>query len=103
MAKKTVLKALLTSGFAPLSNEVKSLLKDETESGEAVLPDLGEVAMPDYSVVESTGEVIEAAESADEAPKPADTEKKPKARQKAKEPAENANDDAVSSFFGETE
>ena len=103
MAKKTVLKSLLTSGFAPLSNEVKSLLKNETESGEAVLPDFGEVAMPDYSVVESTGEVIEAAESVEEAPKPADTEKKPKARQKAKERTENADNDALNNFFGEEE
>lgn len=58
MAKKTVLKSLLTSGFAPLSNEVKSMLNAEPESGEAVLPDFGDAAMPDYSVVETTGEVI---------------------------------------------
>lgn len=47
MAKKTVLKSLLTSGFAPLSNEVKSLLNREAESGEAVIPDLGDAAMPE--------------------------------------------------------
>lgn len=66
MAKKTVLKSLLTSGFAPLTNEVKSLLSNEPESGEAVLPDFGDDVIPDYTVVESTGEVIDAPQNAAE-------------------------------------
>ncbi len=66
MAKKTVLKSLLTSGFAPLTNEVKSLLNNEPESGEAVLPDFGDDVIPDYTVVESTGEVIDAPQNAAE-------------------------------------
>ena len=100
MAKKTVLKSLLTSGFAPLSNEVKSLLNDEPESGEAVLPDLGADAMPDYSVVESTGEVIDAPVSDSEAGDITDTQETPKARQKRTRRATDA-DEAISNFFGE--
>lgn len=114
MAKKTVLKSLLTSGFAPLSNEVKSMLKSEPESGEAIIPDLGEIAMPDYSVIESTGEVIEpenpaplAAEPQPE-PEPAENTEKPKRGRKPRfteiPEDENAPDDeTLSSFFGDGE
>lgn len=63
MAKKTVLKSLLTSGFAPLSNEVKSMLDNENESGEAVFPDIGEDVMPDYSVVEAAESASDVAEA----------------------------------------
>jgi len=59
MAKKTVLKSLLTSGFAPLSNEVKTMLDAEPISGEAVLPDLGDDAIPEMPVDETTGEVVD--------------------------------------------
>ncbi len=52
MAKKTVLKSLLTSGFAPLSNEVKSLLNYENASGEAVIPDAAQEIIPDLPVIE---------------------------------------------------
>ena len=115
MAKKTVLKSLLTSGFAPLSNEVKSLLNAEPDSGEAVIPDLGEVAMPDYSVVEATGEVIETAQEAVEEVKeePASEpqkqeEAKPKRgrpRKRLQEIAEEDGDEDadISNFFGDTE
>lgn len=68
MAKKTVLKSLLTSGFAPLSNEVKSMLNAEPESGEAVIPDLGDDIVPDYTVVKSTGEVVETPQDAQGSP-----------------------------------
>lgn len=114
MAKKTVLKSLLTSGFAPLSNEVKSLLNAEPDSGEAVIPDLGEVAMPDYSVVEATGEVIETAQETVEevkeepAPEPPKQEEaKPKRgrpRKRLQEIAEEDGDDdedAIGNFFGD--
>lgn len=100
MAKKTVLKSLLTSGFAPLSNEVKSLLNDEPESGEAVLADLGEAAMPNYSVIESTGEVIDAPAGDSDAEPTTDTQDAPKARQKRTRRA-TEDDEAISNFFGE--
>ena len=113
MAKKTVLKSLLTSGFAPLSNEVKNMLNAEPESGEAVIPDLGDAVMPDYSVVEATGEVIEAV--AEEAPQEAPVEEAPKKeekpakrgrpRKRLQEIAEDDGDDdaAIDSFFGDAE
>ena len=108
MAKKTVLKSLLTSGFAPLSNEVKSLLDAEPESGEAVIPDFGDDIIPDYSVIESTGEIVEAENAptnaeivaevaeAEEAPKTARRGRKPRSEQIQTEP-----EDAVANFFGD--
>ena len=110
MAKKTVLKSLLTSGFAPLSNETKSMLDAEPESGEAVIPDFGDAVMPDYSVVEATGEVIEAA--AEETPQEAPVEEAPKKeekpakrgrpRKRLAEIAEEDGDDAdIANFFGD--
>ena len=113
MAKKTVLKSLLTSGFAPLSNETKSMLDAEPESGEAVIPDFGDAVMPDYSVVEATGEVIEAA--AEEAPQEAPVEEEPKKeeekpkrgrpRKRLQEIAEDDGDDDadIANFFGDSE
>lgn len=106
MAKKTVLKSLLTSGFAPLSNEVKSMLDAEPDSGEAVIPDFGDAVMPDYDVIDasegaqnapvavdaSTGEIIQ--------PEP----EKPKRGRKPRPvdvPVEDVEDGAVSSFFGD--
>lgn len=63
MAKKTVLKSLLTSGFAPLSNEVKSLLNNELDSGEAIIPDIGDDVIPDLSVVDGEATASEAADA----------------------------------------
>lgn len=110
MAKKTVLKSLLTSGFAPLTNEVKSLLNAEPESGEAVLPDMGDDVIPDYSVVESTGEVIDASESAEAAESDSvvaesnDTVPTTEKRQgRGRKPRATQESDAVSNFFGEEE
>lgn len=60
MMEKTVLRSLLNSGYAPLSNELKSLFDREPESGEGVIPDMGDDIIPDYTVVESTGEVVDA-------------------------------------------
>ena len=111
MAKKTVLKSLLTSGFAPLSNEVKTLLNSEKESGEAVIPDLGGDIIPEYTVDDETGEVIdaeiatEAAETPQEPPKEEkakDTHDKPKRGRPPKsrfDDAGNGDDEAIDSFF----
>lgn len=115
MAKKTVLKSLLTSGFAPLSNEVKSMLDAEPNSGEAVIPDFGGDIIPDYTVDESTGEVVEtektpqdAQEAPQETPEPdggADTQDKPKRGRPAKSRLQDIEDgadaDAIDSFFGD--
>lgn len=109
MAKKTVLKSLLTSGFAPLSNEVKSMLDAEPESGEAVIPDFGSDIVPDYSVVESTGEVVEAPGEPQEAAKePVDenapAEEKPRRGRKKRLQEIEADDgdaDAIENFFGD--
>lgn len=123
MMRKTVLKSLLNSGYAPLSNEVKSMLNNETESGEGDVIDLGNDIMPDYTVVESTGEVIETVEQTQEAPQDApqqpesgsepqdDTDaQKPKKRgrpQKKAVPVDVGDDaDVINSFFemgGESE
>ena len=119
MAKKTVLKSLLTSGFAPLTNEVKSLLNAEPESGEAVIPDFGDDIMPDYSVIESTGEAIEVSPDVEKSPTSdsdvkivndtAEKEKSPTAsnsRRKSKSKAVDVQMDAseeaaMEGFFGE--
>jgi len=73
MMKKTALRSLLNSGYAPLSNELKSLFDSEPESGEGVIPDIGDEVMPQYDVIETTGEVIEPDEAA-EAPETASFE-----------------------------
>ena len=120
MCRKTVLRSLLNSGFAPLSNEVKSLLNKEAESGEGDVLDLGSDVIPDYTVDESTGEVIDvtpaepaqAPETHQEPPKdetPADATDKPRRgrppKKQAEEsqtndfPADDADDEAVESFF----
>lgn len=128
MARKTVLRSLLTSGFAPLSNEVKSLLNAEPESGEAVIPDFGDDVIPDYSVIESTGEVVESPQEAVEAPQEAfvvetvqDTAEEQKPRKRGRKPAQKEEleaaddseadsaehgadyDDVMASFFDDEE
>lgn len=50
MCKKTVLRSLLNSGYAPLSNEVRYAMDNDSESG--IVPD-----MPIINVDKSTGEV----------------------------------------------
>lgn len=120
MMRKTVLRSLLNSGYAPLSNEVKSLIGREAESGEGDVIDLGNDIIPDYTVDESTGEVIdvtpdeptEAAESPQEPQKvetQSDASDKPKRGRPPKKPAEepktsdfpsdDVDDEAVESFF----
>lgn len=62
MCKKTVLRSLLNSGYAPLSNEVRYVLSEDDEDG--MIPDL-----PVLSVDRSTGEVIDPALAAIESAK----------------------------------
>lgn len=108
MAKKTVLKSLLTSGFAPLSNETKSMLNSESESGEAIIPefDLGidaaeyQQSSPATITVDENGEVLPATPSETS---PAQAEDKPK-NNAAKKPVDVSpldDNGFVDSFFGE--
>lgn len=62
MCKKTVLRSLLNSGYAPLSNEVRYALEEEDEDG--IIPD-----MPVFNVDRTTGEVVGAAPAALDAAK----------------------------------
>ncbi len=98
MMKKTVLRSLLNSGYAPLSNEVKSILDRESESGEGDTADISDVIPADFSVSEETGEVVEAEPVVEEAPQTVD-DKPHRGRRKKTE--EEHDDDAVTNFFGE--
>ena len=113
MAKKTVLKSLLTSGFAPLSNEVKSLLDAEPMSGEAVIPDFG-IDMTPTDTIDSTGEVVDTEKTADSenstqetqnTEPPAEPQEKPKRGRPSKNAAQesaksdDSDSEAVESFF----
>ncbi len=113
MMRKTALRSLLNSGYAPLSNELKSLFEKEPESGDGVIPDLGDDIVPDYTVVESTGEVIDYAEPQENAPQEEteavpseDTAEVKKAEQGEKKPkkakAAEAEDGTYAiNFFGD--
>ena len=51
MCRKTVLRSLLNSGYAPLSNEIRYVMENDSEDG--VIPD-----MPIINVDKTTGEVV---------------------------------------------
>ena len=105
MCRKTILRQLLNSGYAPLSPEVKTQLMEEASAeDEGMIPDM---PMPERTVA-STGEVVETAPAAVEAhqetvegdagmvipPKP----------EKAAETPQTAQDegmDYAATFFGE--
>ena len=112
MCRKTVLRSLLNSGYAPLSNEVKSMLDREAESGEGDAIDLGNDIVNPYPVDESTGEVIDVtpqeAENELEEPVKEDPSEEPKKsakrgrpRKRLQEMDEEMEDEAVESFFDE--
>ena len=64
MCRKTILRQLLNSGYAPLSPEVKTQLMEEASAeDEGMIPDM---PMPERTVA-STGEVVETAPAAVEA------------------------------------
>lgn len=64
MCRKTILRQLLNSGYAPLSPEVKTQLMEESRAeDEGVIPDL---QMPER-VIPTTGEVVETAADAENA------------------------------------
>lgn len=100
MMRKTVLRSLLNSGYAPLSNEVKSIFDHESESGEGDVSDIADVIPADFSVEEETGEIVEA--EAPAAEERQETAEKPHRGRRKKEETE-ADQDAVANFFGDTE
>lgn len=109
MCRKTVLRSLLNSGYAPLSNEVKSMLDRESESGEGDSIDFGNDIIPDYSVDESTGEVIdvtpqevEPVQEEPAQPEPTEKPRRGRPRKRLQEMEDDEPDDeAVESFFSE--
>ena len=115
MCRKTMLRQLLNSGYAPLSNEVRSYFNEDSDDG--VIPDMSmggqEPVVPTtgYVVDESTGEVhTKNAESAPVEPPTApavqeqgnDTQK---AKKRAERPAEAETEarDYSAGFFGDGE
>lgn len=115
MCRKTMLRQLLNSGYAPLSNEVRSYFNEDSDDG--VIPDVTmggqEPVVPTtgYVVDESTGEVhTQTDESAPVEPPVApamqeqgnDTPKTAKRTERPAE-AETAARDYSAGFFGEGE
>lgn len=115
MCRKTMLRQLLNSGYAPLSNEVRSYFNEDSNDG--VIPDVAMggqepvVSTTGYVVDESTGEVqAKTAESATVEPPVApamqeqgnDTPKTAKRTERTAE-AETAARDYSAGFFGEGE
>ena len=118
MMRKTALRSLLNSGYAPLSNEVKSMLSRVAESGEGDVLDFGNDIIPDAIVVETTGEVVgeqqtEQVENSDSCPADLPDDPKPENPKRGRKPAKDsekradqipeAETDAIGSFFGDDE
>lgn len=118
MCKKTVLRSLLNSGYAPLSNEVRSYFNEDREDG--VVTDIpatqAEQAIPvtDFSVSEgnntdsnkTTTERHQSASVSEEAPdegKDTDVTKKRVDRKETANAAVESTEDFSKGFFGEGE
>lgn len=115
MCRKTMLRQLLNSGYAPLSNEVRSYFNEDGDEG--VIPDMlmggQEPVVPTtgYVVDENTGEVqTKNVESAPVEPPAAPAAQKqgndtPKTAKRTERPAEakTAARDYSAGFFGEGE
>lgn len=108
MFKKTVLRKLLNSGYVRLANSaaVTSAINYDTSVEEGLIPDLD---LEGATVIESTGEVIDASESAEaaesdsavvESNDTAPTEEKPQRRGRKPRATQ---EEAVSNFFGDEE
>lgn len=111
MAKKTVIRKLLNSGFVPLANnaQLRRALDDDGESGEGdfIIPDAAIPARVE-EVIEVSGEVKEdAAESpVSDQPTPEEAPSQEKKQGRRGRPVKAVEvqpdeDDAISSFFGE--
>lgn len=115
MCRKTMLRQLLNSGYAPLSNEVRSYFNEDSDDG--VIPDVAmggqEPVVPTtgYVVDESTGEVhTQTAESATVGPPAAPAMQEqgndtPKTAKRTERPAKAETEarDYSAGFFGEGE
>lgn len=105
MCRKTVLRSLLNSGYAPLSPEVKTVFAEDARSeDEGMIPDM---PMPERTVA-STGEVVETAPAAVEAHQETVEGESgmvtpPKAEKTAEDPQKGQGDgmDYAATFFGE--
>ena len=105
MCRKTVLRSLLNSGYAPLSPEVKTVFMEDARSeDEGIIPDM---PMPERTV-SSTGEVVEPSPDAAEAPQSdsdaaAVSDDTPNAGNAVEAPQneQGAGMDYAASFFGE--
>lgn len=119
MARKTVIRKLLNSGFVPLANsaELRRALDSDNDSGEGAMlsADILNTMNGDVIVVnEETGEVVRGAESTPVAAEPqpesapAENTEKPKRGRKPRlaeipEDDNAQNDETLSSFFGDGE
>ena len=105
MCRKTILRQLLNSGYAPLSPEVKTQLMEEASAeDEGMIPDM---PMPERTVA-STGEVVETPPAAVEAHQEtaegdAGMVMPPKVEKTAEAPQRTQDDgmDYAATFFGE--
>lgn len=105
MCRKTILRQLLNSGYAPLSPEVKTQLMEEASAeDEGMIPDM---PMPERTVA-STGEVVETASAAVEAHQETVESESgmvtpPKVEKTAENPqkAQDEGMDYAATFFGE--
>ena len=100
MCKKTVLKQLLNDGLAPKSIREVIAEDDEIEAGGETEESYFNDDTTGITVVESTGEVIDAPVSDSDAEPTTDTQDAPKVRQKRTRRA-TEDDEAISNFFGE--
>lgn len=110
MFKKTVLRKLLNSGYVRLANSatISAAISYDMDTEEGLMPDLD--IIPDYSVVEGTGEVIDTPQDAENAPvsevavEPStDTTPTEKTARRGRKPrpVDVTVDDAEASFFGD--
>jgi len=105
MCRKTILRQLLNSGYAPLSPEVKTQLMEDTSSeDEGIIPDM---PMPERTVP-STGEVVEPPPAAVEAHQEnaegdpgMDTPLKAEKSVETPQKAQDEGMDYAATFFGE--
>lgn len=115
MCKKTVLRSLLNSGYAPLSNEVRSYFNEDREDGVVTdipaAPAESTIPVTDFSVneenrgqaEEATAEPPTSAAVSEDAHKDTDPTKKRVERNETANAAVESAEDFTNGFFGEGE
>lgn len=110
MCRKTVLRQLLNSGYAPLSSEVRSLLRAEEEGGDlGIIPDIGGegapiVVDPDTGEVQGTPKEPEnRPESGAEEPDEHAPAANPGAAQGERFSPQTEDEETIAGFFGDGE